>query len=29
VLCLEYCGLVHHNMITEFEVVAAPQGGKS
>ena len=29
VLCLEFCGLVHHNMITEFEVVAAPQGGKS
>jgi cytochrome c oxidase subunit 2 len=29
VLCLEYCGLVHHNMITEFEVVAAPQRGKS
>ena len=27
-LCLEYCGLVHHNMIAEFEVVAAPQGGK-
>lgn len=29
VLCLEYCGLVHHNMIAEFEVLAAPQGGKS
>jgi len=29
VLCLEYCGLVHHNMITEFEVVAARQEGKS
>jgi cytochrome c oxidase subunit 2 len=28
-LCLEYCGLVHHNMIAEFEVLAAPQGGKS
>ncbi len=28
VLCLEYCGLVHHNMITEFEVAAARQGGK-
>ncbi len=29
VLCMEYCGLVHHNMIAEFEVVAARQGGKS
>jgi cytochrome c oxidase subunit 2 len=29
VLCLEYCGLVHHNMITEFEVIGAPQGAKS
>ncbi len=29
VLCLEYCGLVHHNMITEFEVTAVPQGAKS
>ncbi len=29
VLCLEYCGLVHHNMITEFEVLAAPREGKS
>ncbi len=29
VLCLEYCGLVHHNMIAEFEVVAARQEGKS
>ncbi len=28
VLCLEYCGLVHHNMITGFEVAAARQGGK-
>ena len=22
ILCLEYCGLVHHNMIAEFKVVA-------
>ena len=29
VLCLEYCGLVHHNMVAEFEVLAAPQGGRS
>ncbi len=29
VLCLEYCGLVHHNMVTEFEVAAAGQEGKS
>jgi len=29
ILCLEYCGLAHHGMITEFEVVAAPQAGNS
>ncbi len=29
VLCLEYCGLVHHNMVAEFEIVAAPQGSQS
>ncbi len=28
VLCLEYCGLVHHSMTTEFEVVAARTGAK-
>lgn len=26
VLCLEYCGLAHHNMVTEFEVVATDKG---
>lgn len=26
ILCLEYCGLAHHNMIAEFEVVAADKG---
>ncbi|HEY8011582.1 MAG TPA: cytochrome oxidase [Rudaea sp.] len=26
VLCLEYCGLAHHNMVAEFEVVAAATG---
>src|SRR6185437_2078477 len=25
VLCLEYCGLAHHGMMTEFEVVAAKE----
>jgi len=25
VLCLEYCGLVHHQMVTEFEVVTAKE----
>ncbi|MGH8455356.1 MAG: cytochrome oxidase [Stenotrophobium sp.] len=29
VRCLEYCGLVHHLMETEFQVVAAPKGGSS
>lgn len=28
VLCLEYCGLVHHMMATDFDVVAAPKGGR-
>jgi len=28
VMCLEYCGLAHHGMVTEFEVVAAGNGGK-
>jgi cytochrome c oxidase subunit 2 len=27
--CLEYCGLVHHEMLGEFEVVAATAGGQS
>jgi cytochrome c oxidase subunit 2 len=26
VMCLEYCGLAHHNMVAEFEVVAAEKG---
>lgn len=26
VLCLEYCGLAHHGMLGEFEVVAAGKG---
>ncbi|HMU60509.1 MAG TPA: hypothetical protein PKA66_01900 [Gemmatimonadales bacterium] len=26
ILCLEYCGLAHHGMITEFEVVAGTEG---
>ena len=26
VMCLEYCGLVHHAMMTEFEVVPADKG---
>lgn len=26
VLCLEYCGLAHHAMITEFEVIAPTNG---
>ena len=29
VLCLEYCGLVHHNMVSEFEIVAARKAGQS
>ncbi|KAB2875001.1 MAG: hypothetical protein IT503_08485 [Burkholderiaceae bacterium] len=29
VLCLEYCGLAHHGMITEFEVVAGDKGAQS
>lgn len=28
VRCLEYCGLAHHGMEAEFEVVAADNGGK-
>jgi cytochrome c oxidase subunit II len=28
VMCLEYCGLAHHAMVTEFEVVAADKGGQ-
>lgn len=28
VMCLEYCGIAHHGMVTEFEVVAAGDGGK-
>ncbi len=28
VLCLEYCGLAHHGMLAEFEVVAATKGGQ-
>lgn len=26
VLCLEYCGLAHHAMIVEFDVVSGPEG---
>lgn len=26
VMCLEYCGLAHHNMVAEFEVVASVTG---
>ncbi|HEY0877828.1 MAG TPA: hypothetical protein VGE10_05195 [Zeimonas sp.] len=28
VLCMEYCGLVHHNMVAEIEVMAASAGTK-
>ena len=28
ILCLEYCGLAHHNMVSEFEVVAADKGSQ-
>ncbi|MEO6032958.1 MAG: hypothetical protein ABIP61_13830 [Burkholderiaceae bacterium] len=28
VMCLEYCGLAHHAMVTEFEVVTADKGGQ-
>lgn len=28
VLCLEYCGLAHHVMMSEFEVVAVAEGGQ-
>jgi len=29
VLCLAYCGLAHHGMATEFEIVAGDQGSHS
>ena len=29
VMCLEYCGVAHHAMVTEFEVVAADKAGRS
>ncbi len=28
VMCLEYCGLVHHAMMAELEVIAADQGNR-
>lgn len=28
VMCLEYCGLAHHAMVAEFEVVTADKGGQ-
>lgn len=28
VLCLEYCGVAHHGMAAEFDVVAADNGGQ-
>jgi len=28
VLCLEYCGVAHHGMAAEFDVVAADDGGR-
>ena len=28
ILCLEYCGLAHHGMMAELEVVAADNGGR-
>ncbi|TKR53684.1 cytochrome oxidase [Allopusillimonas ginsengisoli] len=27
ILCLEYCGLAHHGMISKFEVLASKEGG--
>ncbi len=27
ILCLEYCGLAHHGMISQFEVLASQEGG--
>jgi cytochrome c oxidase subunit 2 len=24
ILCMEYCGLAHHGMVADFEVVATP-----
>lgn len=29
VLCLEYCGIAHHGMMAEFEIVAAEKGSRS
>jgi cytochrome c oxidase subunit 2 len=29
VLCLEYCGIAHHGMMAEFEIVAAEKGNRS
>lgn len=29
ILCLEYCGLGHHTMMTELEVVATAKGGQT
>jgi cytochrome c oxidase subunit 2 len=28
IMCLEYCGLVHHGMIGELEVIAAEEGNR-
>lgn len=28
VMCLEYCGVAHHAMVAEFDVVAADKGGQ-
>ena len=28
VACLEYCGLAHHGMVAEFEVIPADKGGQ-
>ncbi len=28
VMCLEYCGVAHHGMVTEFEVVVADEGAQ-
>lgn len=28
VMCLEYCGLAHHAMVAEFDVVTADKGGQ-
>ena len=29
ILCLEYCGVAHHGMAAEFEIVAADKGSQS